>query len=75
MRTSALPVLVSGLLLRPDVRRDHAFTNNYSCNAQPDNDTTALSADLSAHVLRYSRASMRRRSADVFPAHQFNVIR
>jgi hypothetical protein len=75
MRTSALPVLLPGFLLRPDVRRDHAFTSNYLFNAQPNNDTIALSADLSAHALRYSCAFMRRRSAEVFPAHQLNVIR
>ena len=72
--TSALPALLSGFLLRPYVRSDHACTNNHPFNAQHDNDTIALGTDLSAHALRYSRATMQRRSADVFPARQLNLI-
>ena len=41
----ALPAPVSGLLIRPEVRWDHAFTNNHPFNAQHDNDAVTLGAD------------------------------
>jgi hypothetical protein len=40
-----LPAPVSGLLIRPEVRWDHAFTNNHPFNAQRDNNALTLGAD------------------------------
>ena len=41
----ALPAPVSGLLIRPEVRWDHAFTDNRPFNAQRDNNALTLGAD------------------------------
>ena len=41
----ALPAPVTGLLIRPEVRWDHAFTNNHPFNAQQDNNAVTLGAD------------------------------
>ena len=41
----ALPAPVSGLLIRPEVRWDHAFTNNHPFNAQRDNNAVTIGAD------------------------------
>ena len=41
----ALPTPVSGLLIRPEVRWDHAFTDNRPFNAQRDNNALTLGAD------------------------------
>ena len=41
----ALPAPISGLLIRPEVRWDHAFTNNHPFNAQHDNNAVTLGAD------------------------------
>lgn len=40
-----LPAPVSGLLIRPEVRWDHAFTNNHPFNAQKDNNAITLGVD------------------------------
>ena len=40
-----LPAPVTGLLVRPEVRWDHAFTNNHPFNAQRDNNSVALGVD------------------------------
>ncbi len=40
-----LPAPVSGLLIRPEVRWDHAFTNNRPFNAQRDNNAFTIGAD------------------------------
>jgi hypothetical protein len=42
----ALPAPVSGLLIRPEVRWDHAVTDNSPFNAQRDNDALTLGADV-----------------------------
>ncbi len=42
----ALPEPVSGLLIRPEVRWDHAFTDNHPFNAQRDNDAVTIGADV-----------------------------
>ena len=42
----ALPAPVSGLLIRPEVRWDHAFTDNHPFNAQRDNNAFTLGADV-----------------------------
>jgi hypothetical protein len=41
----ALPAPVSGLLIRPEVRWDHAFTDNHPFNAQRDNDAVTIGVD------------------------------
>jgi hypothetical protein len=41
----ALPAPVTGLLIRPEVRWDHAFTNNHPFNAQQDNNAVTIGAD------------------------------
>ena len=41
----ALPAPVTGLLVRPEVRWDHAFTNNHPFNAQRDNNAVTLGVD------------------------------
>ena len=41
----ALPAPVTGLLVRPEVRWDHAFTNNHPFNAQKDNNAVTLGVD------------------------------
>ena len=41
----ALPAPITGLLLRPEVRWDHAFTNNHPFNAQLDNNSVTLGVD------------------------------
>lgn len=41
----ALPEPVTGLLIRPEVRWDHAFTNNHPFNAQKDNNAVTLGVD------------------------------
>lgn len=41
----ALPAPVTGLLIRPEVRWDHAFTNNHPFNAQRDSNAVTLGAD------------------------------
>ncbi len=40
-----LPAPVTGLLVRPEVRWDHAFTNNHPFNAQHDNNAVTLGVD------------------------------
>jgi Putative beta-barrel porin-2, OmpL-like. bbp2 len=40
-----LPAPVSGLLIRPEVRWDHAFTNNKPFNAQKDDNAVTIGAD------------------------------
>jgi hypothetical protein len=40
-----LPAPVTGLLIRPEVRWDHAFTNNHPFNAQRDNNAVTLGMD------------------------------
>ena len=40
-----LPAPVTGLLIRPEVRWDHAFTNNHPFNAQQDNNAVTIGAD------------------------------
>jgi len=40
-----LPAPVTGLLVRPEVRWDHAFTNNHPFNAQRDNNAVTLGVD------------------------------
>ena len=47
----ALPAPVTGLLIRPEVRWDHAFTNNHPFNAQRDNNAVTLGAGRRADVL------------------------
>jgi len=42
----SLPVPVTGLLVRPEVRWDHAFTNNHPFNAQSDNNAVTIGADV-----------------------------
>ncbi len=39
------PAPVTGLLVRPEIRWDHAFTNNHPFNAQTDNNSFTLGAD------------------------------
>ena len=51
-----LPALVSGLLIRPEVRWDHAFTNNRPFNAQRDNNGFTIGADF---VLTFRNRPMR----------------
>lgn len=41
----ALPAPVTGLLVRPEIRWDHAFTNNHPFNAQKDNNAFTIGAD------------------------------
>ncbi len=41
----ALPAPVTGLLIRPEVRWDRAFTNNHPFNAQRDSNAVTLGAD------------------------------
>ena len=41
----ALPAPVTGLLIRPEVRWDHAFTNNHPFNGQQDNNAVTIGAD------------------------------
>ena len=41
----ALPAPVTGFLIRPEVRWDHAVTNNHPFNAQRDNNAVTLGAD------------------------------
>jgi hypothetical protein len=41
----ALPRPVSGLLVRPEIRWDHAFTNNHPFNAQTDTNAVTIGAD------------------------------
>ena len=41
----ALPEPVTGLLIRPEVRWDHAFTDNHPFNAQKDNNAFMLGVD------------------------------
>ncbi len=41
----ALPAPVTGLLIRPEVRWDHAFTNNHPFNAQQDNNAVTIGVD------------------------------
>ena len=40
-----VPAPVTGLLVRPEVRWDHAFTNNHPFNAQQDNNAVTIGAD------------------------------
>ncbi len=40
-----VPAPVSGLLIRPEVRWDHAFTDNHPFNAQRDDNAVTLGAD------------------------------
>jgi hypothetical protein len=40
-----VPTPVTGLLIRPEVRWDHAFTNNHPFNAQTDNNAVTLGTD------------------------------
>jgi hypothetical protein len=40
-----LPAPVSALLVRPEVRWDHAFTNNHPFNAKRDNNAVTLGVD------------------------------
>jgi hypothetical protein len=41
----ALPAPITGLAIRPEVRWDHAFTNNNPFNAQMDNNAVTLGVD------------------------------
>jgi hypothetical protein len=41
----ALPAPVSGLLIRPEIRWDHAYTNNHPFNAQKDNNAFTIGVD------------------------------
>lgn len=41
----ALPQPITGLAIRPEVRWDHAFTNNHPFNAQTDNNSVTLAVD------------------------------
>lgn len=41
----ALPAPVTGLLLRPEVRWDHAFTDTQPFNARKDNNAFTIGAD------------------------------
>lgn len=41
----SLPAPVTGLLIRPEIRWDHAFTANHPFNAQKDNDAVMLGID------------------------------
>ena len=41
----ALPEPITGLLIRPEIRWDHAFTNNHPFNAQQDNNAFTIGAD------------------------------
>ena len=41
----ALPAPITGLAIRPEVRWDHAFTNNHPFNAQVDNNSVTLGVD------------------------------
>ena len=40
-----VPAPITGLLVRPEVRWDHAFTNNHPFNAQRDNNAVTLGID------------------------------
>jgi hypothetical protein len=42
----ALPAPVTGLAVRPEVRWDHAFTNNHPFNAQSENNAFTIGADV-----------------------------
>jgi hypothetical protein len=44
-RKPAMPAAVTGLLVRPEVRWDHAFTANYPFNAKTDNNAVTLGVD------------------------------
>jgi len=41
----ALPAPVMGLLIRPEIRWDHAYTNNHPFNAQTDNNAFTIGVD------------------------------
>jgi len=41
----ALPAPITGLAIRPEIRWDHAFTNNHPFNAQVDNNAVTLGVD------------------------------
>ena len=41
----ALPAPITGLLVRPEIRWDHAFTNNHPFNAQTDNNAFTIGMD------------------------------
>jgi hypothetical protein len=41
----ALPAPVTGLLVRPEIRWDHAYTNNHPFNAQEDNNAFTIGVD------------------------------
>ena len=41
-----VPAPVTGLLVRPEVRWDHAFTNNKPFNAQQDNNSFTFGTDV-----------------------------
>ena len=41
----ALPAPITGLAIRPEIRWDHAFTNNHPFNAQVDNNAVTLGID------------------------------
>ena len=40
-----VPAPVTGLLVRPEIRWDHAFTNNHPFNAQTDNNAVTIGMD------------------------------
>jgi hypothetical protein len=40
-----VPAPVTGLLIRPEIRWDHAFTNNRPFDAQHDNNAVTLGID------------------------------
>jgi hypothetical protein len=44
-RKPALPAPVTGLLIRPEIRWDHAYTNNHPFNAQKDNNAFTIGVD------------------------------
>ena len=41
----ALPAPITGLLIRPEIRWDHAYTNNHPFNAQKDNNAFTIGMD------------------------------
>ena len=41
----ALPAPVTGLLVQPEIRWDHAYTNNHPFNAQRDNNAVMIGVD------------------------------
>ena len=41
-----MPVPISGLAIRPEIRWDHAFTNNKPFNAQRDNNNFTFGSDI-----------------------------